>query len=201
LGIPQDVKIVLVTFGGIQSRRRLQLPTMAGVHWLLPPDYSTLGHQATNVSKIDMSFIDVLASSDAVVTKVGYCTFVEAACNGVGLVSAPRNDWPESGNLIEWAKQNGNFSLADIEDTDELRAALTTVLESSSDKQAIPSGTAESVDIIEAIANITYMTHGPRPRGGAPQNRLASRPRKRRPRGMAKGWHPTPHYPRFHVRS
>jgi hypothetical protein len=154
LGIPQNVKIVLVTFGGIQSRRRLQLPTMAGVHWLLPPDYSITGLYATNVSQIDMSFIDVLASSDAVVTKVGYCTFVEAACNGVGLVSAPRDDWPESEHLIEWAKQNGNFSLADIEDTAELRTALTTVLERSSHKQTFPTGTAEAVDIIEPIAKL-----------------------------------------------
>ena len=37
------------------------------------------------------------ASSDAVVTKIGYTTFVEAACNGVGIVSAPRADWPEFG--------------------------------------------------------------------------------------------------------
>ena len=153
LGIPQNVKIVLVTFGGIQSRSQLQLPTMAGVHWLLPPDYSTTGLHATNVSQIDMSFIDLLASSDAVVTKVGYCTFVEAACNGLGLVSAPRDDWPESEHLIEWAKQNGNFSLADIEDTDELRAALTTVL-ARSHKQTFPSGTAEAVDIIEPIAKL-----------------------------------------------
>jgi hypothetical protein len=64
-----------------------------------------------------MSFIDVLASSDAVVTKIGYATFVEAACNGVGIVSAPRADWPESGSGLrskisdqpmteeEWAKE------------------------------------------------------------------------------------------------
>ena len=44
-----------------------------------------------------MSFIDVLASSDAVVTKIGYATFVEAACNGGGIKSAPRADWPGVG--------------------------------------------------------------------------------------------------------
>jgi hypothetical protein len=100
-----------------------------------------------------MSFIDVLASSDAVVSKVGYCTFVEAACNGVGLVSAPRNDWPESGHLIEWARQNANFSLADIENVDKLRAVLTTVLERSHGP-AFPSSTAEAVDAIAQIAKL-----------------------------------------------
>ena len=97
LGTRQNERAVLVSFGGIRSRRRLRLPAIAGIHWLVGSNQAVLADNATSASRIGMRFIDLLASCDAVVTKVGYCTFVEAACNGVGLVSADRADWPEFG--------------------------------------------------------------------------------------------------------
>jgi hypothetical protein len=109
-----------------------------------------------DVSRFGMSFIDVPASSDAVVTKIGYATFVEAACNGVAIASAPRADWPESGPLIEWAKQNANFALREdgIEDTREFSTALSAVLNAPSRMPARASGVAEAVEIIAGIAGI-----------------------------------------------
>lgn len=34
LGIPQTDHVVLVTFGGIRSENRVQLPNIANVHWI-----------------------------------------------------------------------------------------------------------------------------------------------------------------------
>jgi hypothetical protein len=104
-----------------------------------------------------MSFIDVLASSDAVVTKIGYATFVEAACNGVGIVSAPRADWPESGHLIEWAKQNANFALMEdgIENARGFRTALSAVLNAPCRMPVRASGIAEAVETIAGIAGLS----------------------------------------------
>jgi hypothetical protein len=158
LGIPQSEQIVLVTFGGIRSDRPLQLPEIAGVHWLIGS--GNVPAAACDIGRLDMSFIDVLASCDAVVTKVGYCTFVEAACNGVGLVSAPRADWPESGPLIEWARRNASFALAEggIDDAEGLRTALSTVL--NAPRRTVPaSGVAEAVEIIVGIAGLAGNDH------------------------------------------
>jgi len=154
LGISQTEQMVLVTFGGIRPEPMLQLPSITGVHWLIGSGDSNASAATTDVSRLDMSFIDVLASSDAVVTKVGYSTFVEAACNGVGIVSAPRADWPESGPLIEWAKQNANFASAEsgIGNAEGLRAAVSSVLYAPGRKAVPASGVAEAVDIIASIA-------------------------------------------------
>lgn len=154
LGIGQSDKIVLVTFGGIPSNRPLQLPAMEKIHWLVGSG-NALG-AASAISQLDMSFIDILASCDAAVSKVGYCTFVEAACNGIGLVSAPRADWPESRHLIEWAKRNANFALAEggLDDVESLQTALSAVLNAPR-KPAVPSwGIAEAVEVIAGIAGV-----------------------------------------------
>lgn len=156
LGTARNERLVLVTFGGIRSKRRIQLPSIAGVHWLVGPDQVGATGHATDVSKLHLSFIDLLASCDVVVTKVGYCTFVEAACNGVGLVSTRRVDWPESAGLIAWAKQNANFALVDerIENALNLRAALSAVLEAPRKPSVAPSGVDEAVNIIANIAGL-----------------------------------------------
>ena len=155
LGIPQTDYVVLVTFGGIRSEKRVQLPNIAGVHWIAL--HSVARGNVADVSRFGMSFIDVLASSDAVVTKIGYATFVEAACNGVGIVSAPRADWPEAGPLIEWAKQNANFALMEdgIEDTPGFRTALSAVLNAPCRMPVRASGIAEAVETIAGIAGLS----------------------------------------------
>jgi hypothetical protein len=81
LGIPQTDHVVLVTFGGIQSGKRVQLPNIAGVHWIALP--SVARGNVADVSRFGMSFIDLLASSDAVVTKVGYATLLKPHATGL----------------------------------------------------------------------------------------------------------------------
>ena len=53
-----------------------------------------------------LPFTDVLCSVDAVLTKPGYGTFTEAACNGVPVLYLRRDDWPEQDCLIDWLHQN-----------------------------------------------------------------------------------------------
>jgi len=54
-----------------------------------------------------MNFIDVLRSADALITKPGYGSFVEAACNGVPVLYVPRHDWPEEPFLVPWLQHHG----------------------------------------------------------------------------------------------
>jgi hypothetical protein len=155
LGITRNERVVLFTLGGIHSKRRARLPSIAGVHWLLGSNQPGQADHATDANQIDMSFIDLLASCDAVVTKVGYSTFVEAACNGVGLVSANRPDWPESTVLIDWAAQNASFALVEgVEDARGLRLALSEVLDAQRRIAVAPSGVSEAVDIIADVAGL-----------------------------------------------
>jgi small subunit ribosomal protein S21 len=49
---------------------------------------------------------DLLASVDAVITKPGYGTFVEAACAGTPILYLERDDWPETPHFAAWLAQH-----------------------------------------------------------------------------------------------
>jgi hypothetical protein len=93
---------------------------------------------------------------------VGYCSFVEAACNGVGLVSVARADWPESAGLIDWAQQHASFAFVDegIESDQGLRTALAAMLEPPRKAPVTPSGIREAVDIAAGISGLRQTTTG-----------------------------------------
>jgi UDP-N-acetylglucosamine:LPS N-acetylglucosamine transferase len=52
-----------------------------------------------------LPFNDLLCSADAVITKPGYGTFTEAACNGIPVLYQRRGDWPEQEPLIAWLQE------------------------------------------------------------------------------------------------
>ena len=54
-----------------------------------------------------MPFIDLLTSCDLLITKPGYGSFTEAACNGIPLLYVERGDWPEEAFLTQWLEQHG----------------------------------------------------------------------------------------------
>jgi hypothetical protein len=77
-------------------------------------------------------------------------------CNGVGLVSARRDDWPEASPLVEWAKRNGRFAFAEpgVEDAQGLHAALEAVLTAQCQAPPNASGAAEACDAISDLAGL-----------------------------------------------
>jgi UDP-N-acetylglucosamine:LPS N-acetylglucosamine transferase len=54
-----------------------------------------------------LSFSEILASCDAVLTKPGYGTFTEASCAGVPVLYVARHDWPEEPYLVQWLSRHG----------------------------------------------------------------------------------------------
>jgi hypothetical protein len=55
-----------------------------------------------------LSFLDLLASCDVLITKVGYGSFVEAAAHAVPVLYLDRPDWPETPYLAAWLAEHGN---------------------------------------------------------------------------------------------
>jgi hypothetical protein len=100
--------IMLVALGGIDTELPLdQWPATPGVRWLVPNSWGSRRADITPFDDLPMPFLDVLASTDAVLTKPGYGTFVEAACNGIPVLSIRRPDWPETPHLTHWLKTHG----------------------------------------------------------------------------------------------
>jgi hypothetical protein len=100
-------RIVLVALGGIPTRLPVEAwPALANTHWLVPAAWQVARSDMSAFEPLGWPFADLLASSDAVVTKPGYGTFAEAACNGTAVLYQRRGDWPEQDCLIEWLSKN-----------------------------------------------------------------------------------------------
>ncbi len=123
LKIAADKKLVLAAFGGFaQALNFGAWHAIENVHWLVPEIWlkealkgQTNEHknanEHANCSAFEsflstFPFIDLLSSVDAVLTKPGYGTFVEAAFNQVGVLYIPRENWREQDALIAWLHKN-----------------------------------------------------------------------------------------------
>ncbi len=108
LHLSNEEKLVLVSMGGITSRLPIECwPHIDGVHWLVQENWQVNHPDAIVLESLPLSFGDLLASSDALLCKPGYGSFVEAACNGTPVLYVNRPDWPESPDLTTWLQQHG----------------------------------------------------------------------------------------------
>lgn len=102
LGVDPSDRLVLMQFGGAG---RLTLPAdhpLPPRVQILTPD-AQIAAGGANRHRIGAGeLLDVLASCDAILTKPGYGTFAEAACNGIPVLYVPRGDWPEEPHLVDW---------------------------------------------------------------------------------------------------
>ena len=107
LSCPPGIKLVLVAFGGFAKDLSAEhWPRMEGVHYLVPQSWLISRDDMTATEPLGLHFTDLLRSVDAVLTKPGYGTFTEAACNGTAVIFMRRNDWPEQDCLIDWLMLN-----------------------------------------------------------------------------------------------
>ena len=105
-GVHARDKWVLVGFGGIGYVR--SLPRLPGITWLAPDGWANDRADVIPLRCIGLPFIDLVASCDALLTKVGYGSFVEAVAHGVPVLYIDRPDWPETPFLARWLDEHGN---------------------------------------------------------------------------------------------
>ena len=109
LGVDADTRLVLMQFGGAGSLcppADMPLPPKT---LLLTPVPEIAAARADAMLIGTEAVPEVLASCDAIITKPGYGTFVEAACHGVPVLSVPRGDWPEEPHLDQWLARRVPF--------------------------------------------------------------------------------------------
>ncbi|HCJ50668.1 MAG: hypothetical protein AUJ88_03340 [Gallionellaceae bacterium CG1_02_56_997] len=152
---PQE-KLVLVSMGGIASRLPVEnWPRIEGVRYLVQSSWQTHHPDAITLEALPMCFGDLLASSDALLCKPGYGSFVEAASCGIPVLYASRPDWPESPPLIEWLQRYG-MSGEISPDTlagGAFAAALEQLWSASAPVPVIPTGAQQVAEwIAEKLA-------------------------------------------------
>ena len=107
LACPPDEKLVLIAFGGFDKDvNAAHWPASAGLRWLVQQNWTLERADMCALESFALPFTDLLRSVDAVLTKPGYGTFAEAACNGTPLLYVRRDDWPEQECLIDWLKDH-----------------------------------------------------------------------------------------------
>ena len=133
LGVADEAVLVLLAVGGfhleVESKRWPQRLGDRPLRYLTPAAWHST-HQCSLPYAVNDDFIALLGAADAVVTKPGYGTFAEAACNGKPVLYLRREDWPEQDSLIPWLEGSGRCAeirrreLANGQWTDALAALL-----------------------------------------------------------------------------
>ena len=146
-------RIVLIAFGGFDKNlNAAEWPLTPGVRWLIPENWGTAREDMAALEPPRMNFTDLLRSVDAVLTKPGYGTFTEAACNGTAVLYVRRDDWPEQDCLIDWLEKHARC--AEVGEAELMAGTLQPVLERlwQQPRPAIPrpDGAAEAAERIAA---------------------------------------------------
>jgi hypothetical protein len=154
LQIDPAERIVLIGLGGVDTKLPLERwPTIPGVRWLVPRSWRSRRPDFKPFDDLTMPFRDLLASTHAVLTKPGYGTFVEAACNGIPVLSIKRPDWPETPYLTGWLNAHG--VLVEISQKQilagEIEQPLADVLERPHPPRPTPYGTVEAAQLLATM--------------------------------------------------
>ena len=107
LGLAESERWLLLAMDGMEFRLPVaDWPQTPGLNWLLPGDWKIRRDDTRAADPAGLDFSDLLASVDAVLTKPGYGTFVEAACCGIPILYLEREDWPETPHFAAWLAAN-----------------------------------------------------------------------------------------------
>jgi hypothetical protein len=94
---------VLASMGGIPGiHSELSLPVIDGVVWVTPPEWRLQRDDVISRAGLEIPFINLMRSTDAIVTKAGYGSVTEAAANGTRILYTERDNWCETPILEAW---------------------------------------------------------------------------------------------------
>jgi hypothetical protein len=103
LSLANNPHLVLVSMGGIKTDIYTEAwPHIKDVHYLIDGPVPENRNDISSLSNINISFIDALNSVDLFITKPGYGSFSQAACNRTAVLYVERPDWPEHHALCDW---------------------------------------------------------------------------------------------------
>ena len=156
LGLSAAARLILVSLGGVPTQLDpAAWPAVPDVHWILPAAWRPQRHDSIALETLEMNFVDVLRSADALITKPGYGSFAEAACNGVPILYAPRLDWPEEPFLVNWLRAHGRclpIQRAQLQQG-RFAEALVQLFTLPTPIPVLPTGIGDAVTRINTVLN------------------------------------------------
>lgn len=156
LGFAENTRLVLIALGGFDLDLKLeQWPRESDLGWLIPGHWSVDRPDCRDFQQLDLPYIDIFASCDAVITKPGYGTFSEAACNGVPVLYVPREDWPEAAYLVEWLREQGRCQAIPLAKLRRgvVREDLAALWRQPEPSRPVPEGVVQAAEAIWEVAS------------------------------------------------
>jgi len=109
LGVSAKTKVVLIAPGGVPTEISVHdWPKYDDIVWVCSWKADDAREDVVLAENLNLSFNQILANADAVISKAGYGTVTETVCNGVPALYVKRGDWPEEPFLLDWWMKNGN---------------------------------------------------------------------------------------------
>jgi len=149
--------LVLVGMGGIPFELSLEhWPTQyqgRPVCYLVSPSSANTHPNALSVETTGLSYSDLVASVDVIITKPGYGMFAEAAAAGVPVLFTERSEWPETEALVTWLQENAHCAQIT---TEALRSStfekeLSRLLTQGPYAPVTPTGNDEAAALIAGL--------------------------------------------------
>ena len=140
--------------GGIGFRLPVESwPRLPGIRWLVPAIWQCAHPDALALESFGLSFTNLLCSVDLIITKPGYGTFTEAACNGIPVLYQRRQDWPEENCLIEWLHQQARCAEVSAEQLQQgdLLDAIESLLISPTPPRPAAHGDQQAADFLDTL--------------------------------------------------
>ena len=149
--------LVLVGMGGIPFKLSLECwPTHhqgRPLCYLASPASANTHPNALSDEATGLSYSDLVASVDLIITKPGYGMFAEAAAAGLPVLFTDRSEWPEANALVGWLEDKAHCAQIT---TDALRAGtfeeeLSRLLTQGPYAPVAPTGNDEAATLIAGL--------------------------------------------------
>lgn len=146
LDLDPDRRLVLLALGGIPTSLSFDAWPRLGETCVITDVQLQANHpDVVSCEGLAFRFVDLIRSCDAIITRPGYGTVAEAACNGIPILLVPRGGWPETPAFIEWLATNGRAVLLEERElrSGDILAKLQAVCAMAAPPLPAPSGVAE----------------------------------------------------------
>lgn len=155
LVLDESKRWLLVAMGGMDSPLRPEsLPRIPGAIWLLMGAGGSGRDDQHGLPPLLPRFSDLLASADAVLTKPGYGTFVEAACAGTPVLYLERPDWPETPHFAAWLADHARAVQVAREacsDADQIRLRLEHLWALPAPPRPVADGAVRAAEVLTRV--------------------------------------------------
>jgi len=152
-----QARFILVSLGGIPTTINPDnWPHIKGTYWIVGAGVQCNRSDVLSQTDIDLPFIDLLSSCQALVTKTGYGLLVEATINQVPVICVERGDWPEEPELFRWVAHHGYLQVVSMQalNTGELSTEINNALQIDWQKPTVAANGAQvAANIIRHTLN------------------------------------------------